>query len=242
MRLISESSSATHIGLVRENNEDSFLEKSEVGLWIIADGMGGHDAGDFASQMIVKTMDQLKLDPAQTPSDETTEKLKLALYSINTNLIELGKKYDRINGSTVVVMHINGEQCDYYWAGDSRLYLLRENELIQLTRDHSQAEIYVDLGMLTREEASKHVSTNILTRCIGTDKNLKVESDSCELINGDRFLLSSDGLDKHVSHKLIEETLNRFDREEAIQKLIWLALNDGGSDNITISIVDIMSE
>ena len=126
-----------------------------------------------------------------------------------------------------VAMMINGHQCDYLWAGDSRLYLLRDNKLVQLTRDHSQAEIYVDLGMLTREEASQHVSSNLLTRCIGTDDDLKLDSGTCDLTNGDRFLLSSDGLDKHVAHEDIEQTLNDHERDDALNQLIGMALDNG---------------
>ena len=232
------SSSVSHVGHVRRHNEDSYLEKPTSGLWVIADGMGGHEAGDFASQLIVETLDGLETRP---DSESFTEEIKSALYSVNTHLIQLGEKHDRINGSTAVAMMINGHQCDYLWAGDSRLYLLRDNKLTQLTRDHSQAEIYVDLGMLTREEASQHVSSNLLTRCIGTDDDLKLDSGACDLTHGDRFLLSSDGLDKHVAHEDIEKTLNDHERDDALNQLIGMALDNGGSDNVTVTIVDIMS-
>ena len=231
------SSSVSHIGHVRPHNEDAFLEKQESGLWVVADGMGGHEAGDFASQLIIDTLDKLE---KSHHSESFTEDIKSALYSVNTHLIQLGEKHDRINGSTAVVMLINGHQCDYLWAGDSRLYRLRENELVQLTRDHSQAEIYVELGMITREEASQHVSANLLTRCIGTDDDLQLESGSCDIQVGDRYLLSSDGLDKHVAHKDIERTLIDHGRDEALNQLIGMTLDNGGTDNVTITIVDIM--
>ncbi len=233
------SSSTSHVGHVRRHNEDSYLEKPASGLWAIADGMGGHEAGDIASQLIVNTLDIMEKNPT---SKSFTEDIKSALYSVNTHLIQLGKKHDRINGSTAIAMLINEDQCDYIWAGDSRLYLLRNNELVQLTRDHSQAEIYVDMGMLTREEACQHVSANLLTRCIGTDSDLKLDSGTCNLAFNDRFLLSSDGLDKHVSHKDIETTLNNHDRDDALNQLIGMALDNGGTDNVTITIVDIMNE
>jgi len=231
------SSSVSHVGHVRHHNEDAFLEKQEAGLWAVADGMGGHEAGGFASQLIIDTLDKLEKRHA---TESFIEAIKSALYSVNTHLIQLGEKHDRINGSTAVVMLINGNQCDYLWAGDSRLYRLRNNELVQLTRDHSQAEIYVELGMLTREEANQHVSANLLTRCIGTDDDLQLESGSCEIQHGDRYLLSSDGLDKHVAHKDIERTMIGHNRDEALNQLIGMTLDNGGTDNVTVTIVDIM--
>ena len=233
------SSSATHIGKVRRRNEDAFLEKSEQGLWLIADGMGGHDAGGYASQLIVETIDGLKLS---NDVDSLTEEVRKALYSVNDLLIELGDKYERLNGSTTVAMMAEGSTCNYVWAGDSRLYRLRDNKLTQITRDHTQAEIYVDLGMLTRAEASQHISANLLTRCIGIDVDLKLESGTLELSHGDRFLLSSDGLDKHVSLLQIESAVNQYALDDALNKLISMALDAGGTDNITITIVDIINQ
>ena len=239
MSLSYSSSVATHVGHVRSHNEDAFLDKSEQGLWVIADGMGGHDAGDFASQLIVQRIDTIDHDS----SVETyTKEIKEAVYSVNLSLIELGEKYDRVNGSTVVALKINNDSCDYIWAGDSRLYRLRNNELVQLTKDHSQAEIYVELGMLTRDEASQHASSNLLTRCVGIDGDLKLDTGSCELEHGDRFLLSSDGLDKHVSHEDIENTLIDYDRDDAMNQLINMALDGGGTDNVTVTIVDILAQ
>ena len=233
------SSSTTHVGNVRSHNEDSYLERADQGLWVIADGMGGHDAGDFASQLIIQTIKNFELNPG---SETFTEEVKSALYSVNNRLIELGEKHERVNGSTVVAMMVNGNMCDFTWAGDSRLYQLRDNQLVQLTKDHSQAEAYVDMGMLTPEEASTHVSSNLLTRCIGVDRDLQLESGTCELKHNDRYLLSSDGLDKHVSIIDIEKTLNENQRDDALGQLVTMALNDGGTDNITITIVDIMNQ
>ena len=232
------SSSISHIGHVRSKNEDAYLEKPASGLWAIADGMGGHEAGEIASQLIVDTLGSLE---TSLNSELFTEDIKSALYSVNAHLIRLGEKHDRINGSTAVALVINGDQCDYIWAGDSRLYRLRDNELVQLTRDHSQAEVYVEFGLLTQEQANQHISTNLLTRCIGTDEDLQLDSGTCELMFGDRFLLSSDGLDKHVSHKVIEKTLNDHKRDEALDQLVDMTLDDGGTDNVTITIVDIIS-
>ncbi len=239
MNFTSNSSAVTHIGHVRSHNEDAFLEKPEVGLWAIADGMGGHEAGDFASQLIINSLDDLKINILD---QSFIEEIKSSLYESNSRLIELGEKHERINGSTVITMVLNGHTCDYIWAGDSRLYLLRDSKLVQLTKDHSQAEIYVELGMLSRDEANSHISANLLTRCIGTDDSLQLDFGSSDLMHGDRFLLSSDGLDKHLSHQEIEQILIAHERNEALSKLITMTLKKGGSDNVTVTIVDIMSQ
>lgn len=239
MRFKTLSTSQTDKGLVRSQNEDAFLEKPEHGLWAVADGMGGHEAGAFSSQLIVDSLNNQDKEDTKEPF---TEQIKSTLYSVNRSLITLGEEHDRINGSTAVVMYLNDTHCEYIWAGDSRLYLHREQTLSQLTRDHSQAEIYVELGMLTKEEATTHISSNLLTRCIGTDEELILDSGRCGLVDGDRFLLSSDGLDKHVTHTQIEEILNDYEREDAVNELVNRALKNGGTDNVTITIVDIISE
>lgn len=239
MNFTSNSSAMTHVGHVRSHNEDAFLEKPEAGLWAIADGMGGHEAGDFASQLIINSLDELKIN---TVDQSVIDQIKSSLYVSNNNLVQLGEKHDRINGSTVITMVLNGNTCDYIWAGDSRLYLLRENKLVQLTKDHSQAELYVELGMLSRDEANNHISANLLTRCIGTDDSLQLDFGSSDLAHGDRFLLSSDGLDKHLSHQEIEQILIAHERDDALNELITMTLEKGGTDNVTVTIVDIMEQ
>lgn len=128
--------------------------------------------------------------------------------------------------------------CEFMWAGDSRLYRLRGDHFQQLTRDHSQAEIYVELGMLTREEASTHSSSNLLTRAVGTDKDLKLERGQSDIQAGDRFLLSSDGLDKHVSFEQIRDVVQTESLQDAVDTLIQIALDNGGSDNITVTLIE----
>lgn len=230
--------SSTHVGHVRKHNEDSFLDQVDNGLWVVADGMGGHEAGDLASSMIVET---LRIIKQVTVEQLDIKVIQHALHSVNKKLVQLGKENNRINGSTAVVMLANGETCEFVWAGDSRLYRLRNKELIQLTKDHSQAEIYVDLGMLSREEASQHVSANLLTRAVGTDEELKLDQGSCELEQDDRYLLCSDGLDKHVSHQQIRDTLITYPLDEVADQLIKLALDNGGTDNVTVTVIDIIS-
>lgn len=234
-----QSSSKTHVGYVRSLNEDAFLDKTDHALWVVADGMGGHEAGDVASKLIVESLDNIAQSELQK---NLSEAIKESIYTANNHLLDLGQSHNRINGSTVVAMYLHDSICHYVWAGDSRLYLLRNKELTQLTKDHSQAEIYVELGMLTRDEASQHISSNLLTRAIGTDEDLELDSGTCELQASDRFLLSSDGLDKHAKHTEIEEMLIKHDLENATEELIKLALENGGTDNVTVSIVDIIAE
>lgn len=234
-----QSSSKTHVGYVRSLNEDAFLDKTDHALWVVADGMGGHEAGDIASRLVVDCLDKIEHN---ADSNALYEAIKEGIYAANNELLEMGQSNNRINGTTVVAMFLHEGTCHYIWAGDSRLYLLRDKSLKQLTKDHSQAEIYVDLGMMTRDEASQHISSNLLTRAIGTDEDLELDSGSCELQIGDRFLLSSDGLDKHVLHAEIEQILTDHDRDNATDELIEKALENGGTDNITVSIIDIMAK
>lgn len=229
------SASATHIGHVRSHNEDAYLDQGECGLWVVADGMGGHDAGDVASKMIVDT---LAVVPQVTVDVISIDDVEEALHTVNRQLIELGKANNRINGSTAVVMLASQTTCEFMWAGDSRLYRLRGDHFQQLTRDHSQAEIYVELGMLTREEASTHSSSNLLTRAVGTDKDLKLERGQSDIQAGDRFLLSSDGLDKHVSFEQIRDVVQTESLQDAVDTLIQIALDNGGSDNITVTLIE----
>ncbi len=239
MSLTFRSASATHVGHVREHNEDAYLDQVDAGLWVVADGMGGHDAGEVASRMIVETLGVIKQVTVDQISIFDVEQ---ALQSVNRQLVELGKVNNRINGSTAVVMLANMNQCDFIWAGDSRLYRLRGTDFQQLTRDHSQAEIYVELGMLTREEANQHASSNLLTRAVGTDSDLKLDKGQCEIKSGDRFLLSSDGLDKHVSFAQIQRLMASEDFDSIVDQLIQHALDNGGSDNITVTVVEMQAE
>ena len=230
----------SNAGKVREYNEDSLLQRPEVGMWAVADGMGGHHAGDVASQMIINTLD--KVHEGQ-PLHRLIDDIENRLILVNEKLI---KKADASYvsttiGSTVAIMVACGRFCVYLWAGDSRLYRQRDGELRQLTTDHSQVQHYIELGLINPEEATKHPHRNIITRAVGATKKFFLDMDIQEMREGDRYLLCSDGLTKHLADNELEDILHQGSAatERICWELIELTLLRGASDNVTAIIIDI---
>lgn len=228
----------TNVGKVRKHNEDSMLERPEVGMWVVADGMGGHAAGDVASQMIVNS---LKKVHEGLSLDRFIDDIEDKLIAVNKKLIEKAnesKKRTTI-GSTVVAMVTFDKYCVYFWAGDSRLYRLRKGELRQMTTDHSQVEQYVEQGLISREEAAVHPHGNMITRAVGATQNFFLDMDIQEMQHGDRYLLCSDGLTKHTEDFEFEEMLPKGNVEEICKEMIDLTLSRGAGDNVTAIVIDI---
>ncbi|MBI4006654.1 MAG: serine/threonine-protein phosphatase, partial [Gammaproteobacteria bacterium] len=175
----------SNVGKVRKHNEDSLLVRPEIGLWVVADGMGGHAAGDVASQMIVST---LKKVHEGVTLNRYIDDIEDRLMEVNKRLIKKAQESDNRStiGSTVVSMVAYGRYCVYIWAGDSRLYRLRNKELRQMTTDHSQVELYVEKGLITREEASVHPHLNMITRAVGATDDLFLDMDIQEMERDDR--------------------------------------------------------
>lgn len=228
----------THAGKVRKYNEDSMLNKPEIGLWAVADGMGGHESGGTASQMIVKSLGGIN---AAITLDKYIDDIEDRLLTINQRLLEKAQKSkEKITiGSTVVGMIAYDRFCTFFWAGDSRLYRLRNRSLRQLSIDHSQVEIYIKQGMLNRKESIKHPQNNVITRAIGACKNLYVDFDIQEMQRKDRYMLCSDGLTKHIQNIEFEEILGKNSTENTCKQLIALTLERGAGDNVTAIIIDI---
>ena len=233
-----QSSAITDVGKVRKLNEDSLLDRGKVGLWVVADGMGGHSAGDLASQLIVNSLD--KLDPSDDLA-EFVERVEDAVLSVNNRLYEVANANNQTSGSTVVVLLTRSRYAVVMWAGDSRLYRLRDGQLAKLMTDHTQIELYIEKGLLNRAEAEGHPSNNMVTRAVGVTEHLLLEMDMFELEDGDRFLLCSDGLDKHVKDPEIEEIMRSGAPEEITHALVDLTLERGAMDNVTVCVVE-MSE
>ncbi len=229
----------TDVGKVRKHNEDSMLDRCEIGLWVVADGMGGHAAGDVASQMIVSSLKKIH---EGITLNRYIDDIEDCLLKVNERLIEKAKEAEnRVTiGSTVVVLLAYQDYCVYIWAGDSRLYRLRDAEIRQMTPDHSQVEQYVERGLITREEATEHPHANMITRAVGASDNLFLDMDIQTMETGDRYMLCSDGLTKHVSDLEMEEILQeKDDTEESCQTLIDMTLERGAGDNVTVIVVDI---
>ena len=221
----------THEGCVRKNNEDAHLLRDEVGLWIVADGMGGHDRGEVASTSIVDAISTLDLNGDLYGNIALIES---SLRGVNTALCDLAEVAgDRI-GSTVVVLHIDGLKFACLWAGDSRIYRLRGDVLEQMTRDHTQVQDLIDHGLLSPAEAKGHPMSHVVSRCIGIERAFEAETIIGDLGVSDIFLLCSDGLSGMVSDDEISARLIEVGSRQACRQLLELAISRGAPDNVTL--------
>jgi len=229
------SSSRTHAGLVRKINEDSMLELADRGIWAVADGMGGHTLGDFASNAIVAALSDLQPRDAL---EQFAHDAAACLQDVNQQLrTEAYNRGAQIIGSTVVVLLACGRRCAYLWAGDSRIYLCRNGHLMQLTRDHSQVEELLACGSLSAEDAVHHPARNLITRAVGAAETLDVDGEMIEVADGDVFLLCSDGVSNEVSEPEIRAALVTGNCPQAADELVETALMRGGRDNISAVVV-----
>jgi len=231
--------SRTHVGLKRKVNEDSILVRTERGLWAVADGMGGHEAGDVASTMVT---DALRALPIVYGLDDTVEAAVDALRRVNGELIRLARSEDdrsRTIGTTVVGLAIADGEFRCFWVGDSRAYRIRHGQIRRLSRDHSLVQDLVDAGMLNSADAEKHESANVITRAVGVSEELDVDSSTGEAAPGDIFLLASDGVTRVVEDQELLEELANGSLEAAADKLVELVLARGAPDNLSMVITRI---
>lgn len=229
----------THVGKVRKLNEDSLLARGDIGLWAVADGMGGHDAGDFASRMVVE---HLALVPPPADGRGFLTAVQDALTRVNTLLWDRAgaQENGRVIGSTVAaVLSFDGAYA-CIWAGDSRIYLSRAGRMQQLTRDHSLVQQMVDAGALSEEEARTHPDGNVITRAVGAGASLQLDVVSDSLQAGDKLLLCSDGLTKMLDDPEIAQALEREDIQKIADDLLEQSLERGGKDNVSIVIVQMV--
>ncbi|MFM0240774.1 PP2C family protein-serine/threonine phosphatase [Paraburkholderia phytofirmans] len=229
------SSARSDAGRVREINEDSCLDQSALGRWAVADGMGGHAVGDLASRLVIDALSRLT-PPVSMKSFVADARARLQTANRQLREEAARRQVQRI-GSTVVALLACDRFCGYIWAGDSRLYLLREGSLRQLTRDHSQVETLKSLGVLTEEEARHHPAQHMITRAVGATDVLELDDDVIEVADGDVFLLCSDGLSNEVSEDDMLAVLSNAACANACEELVDMALARGGRDNITAVVV-----
>ncbi|HEU4498081.1 MAG TPA: protein phosphatase 2C domain-containing protein [Sphingomicrobium sp.] len=219
-------------------NEDSLLVRTERGLWAVADGMGGHDAGDVASLKVTESLLDL---PVSDSLDLLVDSAVAALKQVNADLIELaGAESQRSIGSTVVGLAIADGQFRCFWAGDSRGYRLRDRQIVQLTRDHSLVQDLVDSGMLQPDEAVDHPNSNIITRAVGVAQELNVDTVSGDVKPGDQFLLATDGVTRLISDEELALELSSNRPADAARKLIDTVLSRGAPDNASLIITKIV--
>ena len=219
-------------------NEDSLLVRTERGLWAVADGMGGHDAGDVASSRVTESLLDL---PATEDLDQLVGTAVTALQKVNHDLIELaGGASKRSIGSTVVGLAISDGQFRCFWAGDSRGYRLRDRQIVQLSRDHSLVQDLVDSGMLQPDEAVDHPNSNIITRAVGVAEQLRIDTVGGDVQRGDLFFLATDGVTRMVSDEELAEELSANRPADAARKLIDLVLARGAPDNASLIITKVI--
>jgi protein phosphatase len=229
------SASLTHVGKVRECNEDAYLDAPERELWVVADGMGGHAVGDVASALVVDTLKDL---PSPTSLEAYIDTVRDSLQSVNQRLrCEAAKRQESIIGSTVVVLLAYENRCAWLWAGDSRIYLLRDSRLKQLTRDHSQVEQLIAQGLIERSQAGKYSGGSAITRAVGASDKLILDSEMLEVRDSDVFLLCSDGLTNEVDDNEIASELIRGNFQKSCEKLVARALDYGARDNVTAVVI-----
>ena len=231
--MVFNSNAITHVGMVRKLNEDAYAERSDIGVWVVADGMGGHAAGEVASKAVTDAINGLG---HANNFDEMHTAVKRSLKDANRQLLDQAANYDneRVPGSTVVVLIINGTQGAVVWCGDSRIYRCSDHQLVQLTRDHSHVQELVDQGLIKAEDAESHAMANVITRAIGIVEPVEIESRLMEVEPDDQFLLCSDGLSRMVSDTEIKAIMANKNSEEIVQSLLHTALVRGATDNVTI--------
>jgi serine/threonine protein phosphatase PrpC len=232
-----ESAAQTDPGNVRKLNEDSMLDASPQGVWVVADGMGGHAAGDVASQTVVHAIAEIRRTGS---ARELIDNIDDAVEAANRQLYEqsLDSTGGAIMGTTLVVLVALPQHVVVCWAGDSRLYRLRDKEFEQLTRDHSQVEELVAAGQLAPEDAEAHPDANTITRAVGGESGIVLEYDVFPLETSDRFLLCSDGLYKELSPQEMGVKLSAGNVEQACKELMVASLAKKGRDNITVIVVE----
>lgn len=226
--------SATHTGLVRANNEDAAYPTTsgaspDKSLFIVADGMGGHVAGEVASRIAVETA----IDIVGNPGQRVVGANHALLLEVAANQELAGM------GTTMTLLEVEEDLARIAHVGDSRAYLLRDGVLRQLTVDHTVAAEYVAAGRISPEEAQNHPQRNMITRALGLTQNLVVDEIEEPVRPGDRFLLCSDGINSMLNDHEIAEQLAADTPEEAVWALIEAANSAGGHDNSTVLVIDV---
>jgi protein phosphatase len=234
------SSACSDVGAVRELNEDAYLERPDLGLWLVADGMGGHFGGDVASQMVVSAMDSLEESKSLRKFVEAVEQ---RLVETNTRLREYAEREETHTiGSTVVALLIRGEHAVCLWAGDSRMYRYRDGRLEQISQDHALVEELVERGVLTPEQAVDHPHGNLVTRAVGAADKLFLDVEIIPIKVGDLFILCSDGLEKEIAENQMTKIVEGNDTSQLTHLLLERALANGARDNVTVISVAIHGE
>jgi serine/threonine-protein phosphatase Stp1 len=228
-----EDDAHTNVGCVRSANEDSLVAMSREQVWIVADGMGGHANGKMASSTIVASVEAAEIPEELVPACEAVSD---AIHGANAAIFAEAQSAGQQMGSTVVGLVIRERQFAVLWAGDSRAYVYRGNNLYQLTRDHTQVQEMIDRGLMRPEDAEGHPMGHVLARAVGVQPSLEIDAIADEALPGDLFLLCSDGLHGVLSDEEISAILAQEGRLSP-EPLIAACIERGAPDNVSVIVV-----
>lgn len=251
-----EAGARTDLGRVRKNNEDCYTIDSSMQLYVLSDGMGGEAHGEVASKLAVQTVlthcrqaENSRATPIFGESSpevsERTNRLSSAIHLANRKIFETASANpeQRGMGATIVAAWIDGQRLSLAHVGDSRAYLLRAGSMEQLTADHSLVAEKVRVGILTPQEADASEMQSILTRAVGTNGSVDVDTDEQALLVGDFVLLCSDGLTRMITDPEIASTLlTSASAQESADRLVDLANENGGQDNVSVIVLRVMEQ
>lgn len=229
----------THVGNVRSHNEDAAIARDADGVWVVADGMGGHQAGDYASSAIVNAISKLSLRAYLV---DVVEQVEDNLTTVNNELINYANdafaSASKV-GSTVACLIIRYGVAVAMWSGDSRIYLCRENKLMMMTRDHTKVQELMDQGHLTPQQAEQSNLKNMLTRAVGVHDEFFVDINAFSVRQGDRFLICSDGLYNEVSEESIKRVMQTKKLKKVADSMLAQTLGGNARDNVTLVVVEV---
>ncbi len=226
----------TDAGMVREHNEDAITWNAEQGWAVLADGMGGHNAGEVASAIAVETISE-QLGGLSGDADALV--LQQAVEMAHRQIHQQAATQPQLQamGTTVVALRLQGQTLQYAHVGDSRLYRLRHGELVQLTRDHSLVQELIDEGMLSAEQARSSGQRNVITRALGLEAMVEVALGEDGVLDGDSYLLCSDGLSDRLHDEEIAAIMGGEALPEVARSLVDAANARGGEDNISVIVI-----
>ncbi|OQB14778.1 MAG: Serine/threonine phosphatase stp [Firmicutes bacterium ADurb.Bin193] len=228
-------SAKTDVGKTRTNNQDNYYVGDN---WcVVADGMGGHNGGEVASKTVIDVIRRALMQRTISPD----ALLRDAVCSANTAIYDMSVSDPTLvgMGSTVVLCYIEGDEAIIAHVGDSRAYHISSEGMNQVTNDHSIVQELIESGTITPVEAKTHPQKNLITRAVGTDRTIEVDIDRVKFSEGDYLLICTDGLTSFVSDDIIEKVIRENDIDEAASQLVSLANSGGGSDNITVILIEL---
>lgn len=230
------------VGKKRQKNEDSYLINDSLKLFIVADGMGGHAGGEYASRIAITTIEEAFQKGSDSGKSDAEDLIEGSIKEAGQKIVAKAEEDRALRGmgTTVVAMHFSGKKATFGHIGDSRAYLFRDGVLEQLTEDHSLVNEQVKSGLISEEEARNHQFKNIITRSLGVTPEVEVDLISKKLKIGDTFLLCSDGLSNLVELSEMEKELRSQESVLAAKAMVDLANKRGGDDNITVIIAEVV--